>query len=1212
MKETIVASKSCPSNGISVSTEIFKLVYFGSLVIDKRYTSCMLPWIVAEIKRKCQKQTLDVVVGEAKVIGTVNDTIVEHCLVSISKCIKLEGKEASTFAYLTKDTKNNTTCSCHVFEAENTTKAGRFLVTLKRALEECKSKLPVKENVKTDTASREHPAKEQHHVQYNVTYVGKLAVSHRKAPPTLIDTSVERFRHHNQQVLLTSKLNSLRTEQNESETPPEERHPTRSPVKTMSMDIEDKTPEQESTEDVVRPRSVSDGTPSSAMDPTACQASNAFTRPTKSNRKLSVFSENRSLIMNISVHSISFSSSVSGRILMERKVQEISFCQQGTLEPEHFGFICHDPKSSYYHCYVFRAESKDEVDNLMKSLRGAFNSAWQTVGSTAPCENCPLHKLHCLCQHLQGQKPADQECLIRQHLMDNFGDSVVDDLRKKYQAESKRRDVVEHNEIMMSLLRQLYEEMQKVHRHSPSGQSQQTDTQAKERPLQNKFIAKAKRSLGDIFRSKGRSSRSDVDGLSCDEAESKVGGSRHQLTTVQPVKQVNVHELAETPEDKAEDEENEAAAKHKGLIRPKRSHRRSYSDISQVFKSPSKVVKDPNDSREHVSDDEHFVVEHPQSQNSNTTSSPKKTLSRKQSYRRAIFDSVVTPSKLPKNAEGLVPSNIYIPEDGTVKKSPDQLRALWRKAIMEQRLLIRMEKENSKLRAGEGIAKNKRLKLEYEELLPSNNSANEMWNKLLTNESLIDKDDLIDAVKFGVPKDRRGEIWRFLLKQDALRHKRETTPSMTLSYRELKEMRSVHQHAILIDCNRTFPAHPYFSQHVGVGQFALFTLLKVYSNLDPELGYCQGLSFVAGILLMHLGEEEAFEVLKHLNYNYGLRNQYMPDMAGLRVQFYQYSRLLHDACPSLHDHFENYEVTTTLYAASWFLTLFASLFPVSFACRVLDLLCFGGLEAVFKVAITLVSRFQNKILACESFETIVDFLKIDLPKLAVDEQESIVNDVLAMDIGDKLLRFEVEYQVFQEEEINPSLLKPLLEKTEKLAGENKNLKHRSNVLKSELKQMQRNEKALLDKIKELEAENTRLRSLATLEENPSFGDNNGDLDGDVSGDSGGSGNTSPGFVDLTGHSFEVNDGDITGDSGVVYGDLTAHSCVTNDGDDGPGYSPGVTNCTSPTDDNTDSFEHILGETDDEIDALSCDSPLTINDSLCDHTNSPESEYCTKL
>lgn len=109
-------------------------------------------------------------------------------------------------------------------------------------------------------------------------------------------------------------------------------------------------------------------------------------------------------------------------------------------------------------------------------------------------------------------------------------------------------------------------------------------------------------------------------------------------------------------------------------------------------------MHDHNDIREHVSDDEHFIVKHPQNENSNKTSSPKKSLSRKQSYRRAIFDSVVTPSKLPNNAEGLVPSNISFPENGTVKKSREQLRELWRKAIKEQRLLIRMEKENSKLR----------------------------------------------------------------------------------------------------------------------------------------------------------------------------------------------------------------------------------------------------------------------------------------------------------------------------------------------------------------------------------------------------------------------------------------------------------------------------------------------------------------------------------
>ena len=209
--------------------------------------------------------------------------------------------------------------------------AGRFLVTLKRALEECKSHLPVKENVRTDAALKERPTKEQRYLQYNVTYVGKLAVSHRKAPPTLIDTSVERFRHHNQQILLTSKLNSLRTEQNDSEVqneaPSEERHPTRSPVKTLSMDIEDKKPQTGNLEDVLRPRSVSDGTPSS-LEPTSREASSAFKRPPRSSRKLSLCSESRSLLMNISVHSVSFSSSVSGKLLMDRKVQEISFCQQ--------------------------------------------------------------------------------------------------------------------------------------------------------------------------------------------------------------------------------------------------------------------------------------------------------------------------------------------------------------------------------------------------------------------------------------------------------------------------------------------------------------------------------------------------------------------------------------------------------------------------------------------------------------------------------------------------------------------------------------------------------------------------------------------------------------------------------------------------------------------------------------------------------------------
>ena len=60
--------------------------------------------------------------------------------------------------------------------------------------------------------------------------------------------------------------------------------------------------------------------------------------------------------------------------------------------------------------------------------------------------------------------------------------------------------------------------------------------------------------------------------------------------------------------------------------------------------------------------------------------------------------------------------------------------------------------------------------------------------------------------------------------------------------------------ADIVSCctGRTFPSHPYFSIQLGPGQLSLFNLLKAYSLLDEEVGYCQGLSFIAGILLMHV------------------------------------------------------------------------------------------------------------------------------------------------------------------------------------------------------------------------------------------------------------------------------------------------------------------------------------------------------------------------
>jgi hypothetical protein len=44
----------------------------------------------------------------------------------------------------------------------------------------------------------------------------------------------------------------------------------------------------------------------------------------------------------------------------------------------------------------------------------------------------------------------------------------------------------------------------------------------------------------------------------------------------------------------------------------------------------------------------------------------------------------------------------------------------------------------------------------------------------------------------------------------------------------------------------------------------LFNVMKAYAVSDPEVGYCQGSAFIAGMLLLHMPEEDAFSVLMKL------------------------------------------------------------------------------------------------------------------------------------------------------------------------------------------------------------------------------------------------------------------------------------------------------------------------------------------------------------
>ncbi|MBN3271219.1 TBCD1 protein, partial [Polyodon spathula] len=214
---------------------------------------------------------------------------------------------------------------------------------------------------------------------------------------------------------------------------------------------------------------------------------------------------------------------------------------------------------------------------------------------------------------------------------------------------------------------------------------------------------------------------------------------------------------------------------------------------------------------------------------------------------------------------------------------------------------------------------------------------------------------------------------------------------------------------------RTFPTHPYFSAQLGAGQLSLYNLLKAYSLLDPEVGYCQGLSFVAGILLLHMSEDDAFEMLKFLMYDMGLRKQYRPDMIILQIQMYQLSRLLHDYHRDLYNHLEEYEISPSLYAAPWFLTMFASQFPLGFVARVFDMIFLQGAEVTFKVSLSLLGRHKPLILQHDNLETIVDFIKTTLPNLGLVQMEKTIIQAKVVEyvVVSQLQQHPARYNLFE-------------------------------------------------------------------------------------------------------------------------------------------------------------------------------------------------------
>ncbi|KAK2491761.1 hypothetical protein MC885_005359, partial [Smutsia gigantea] len=210
--------------------------------------------------------------------------------------------------------------------------------------------------------------------------------------------------------------------------------------------------------------------------------------------------------------------------------------------------------------------------------------------------------------------------------------------------------------------------------------------------------------------------------------------------------------------------------------------------------------------------------------------------------------------------------------------------------------------------------------------------------------------------------------------------------------------------AITRDINRTFPAHDYFKDTGGDGQDSLYKICKAYSVYDEEIGYCQGQSFLAAVLLLHMPEEQAFSVLVKIMFDYGLRELFKQNFEDLHCKFYQLERLMQEYIPDLYNHFLDISLEAHMYASQWFLTLFTAKFPLYMVFHIIDLL--------------LCETSKDDLLLTD-FEGALKFFRVQLPKRYRSEENAkkLMELACNMKISQKKLKkYEKEYHTMREQQ----------------------------------------------------------------------------------------------------------------------------------------------------------------------------------------------------
>lgn len=163
---------------------------------------------------------------------------------------------------------------------------------------------------------------------------------------------------------------------------------------------------------------------------------------------------------------------------------------------------------------------------------------------------------------------------------------------------------------------------------------------------------------------------------------------------------------------------------------------------------------------------------------------------------------------------------------------------------------------------------------------------------------------------------------------------------------------------VKIDVPRTFPENVYFEMYKN----KLFNVLVAFAHQNDAIGYCQGLNFIAGLILVVTKDEHAtFWLLKYLVENVA-SEYHTRTLFGLKRDIHVLSEIVRLREPLINEKVNEVGYPWAVILTKWLICLFSEVLPVETVLRIWDVMFAEGYKIIFRTALAIIFILKDDIM----------------------------------------------------------------------------------------------------------------------------------------------------------------------------------------------------------------------------------------------------------